>query len=83
MQIIPMNLDLLRLFRFSKRTPLTMESLMADIENKVRRQMQSEAVTPLPNGGLRVDPNRIYISREEGQRALKRLQQWQASQQGH
>lgn len=68
-----MNLNLARFF---KRQPITMEALMAKIEARLR----AEAVSQRFDGSLRVDPNKVYISAAEGERALDRLRQWKDSQ---
>ena len=47
---------------------------------KIEARLRAEAVSQRFDGSLRVDPNKVYISAAEGERALDRLRQWKDSQ---
>lgn len=48
-------------------------ALIASVEARVRNEMMNAAVTQTIDGRIQVDPNKVYVGREEGQRALDQL----------
>lgn len=47
--------------------------MISEVEDRVRAKMMGEAVTMSFSGRLRVDPRKVYVSREDGLRALDQL----------
>lgn len=53
-----------------------LDAVFLQAEEELKQKMMGEAVTQRFNGSLVVDPNKVYVGREEGQRALDRLRNW-------
>ncbi len=56
--------------------PVDLGAVLLQAEEELKQKMMGEAVTQRFNGSLVVDPNKVYVGRKEGQRALDRLRDW-------